>query len=1152
MIFKVKEKNGNEADYIFNNNKSDASICLDDLAKLYLYKKNILNEQSREFNSSEMLTKYIRIKDGAFLYKIGVEKISYDVFKKHDENDKNYYFVIKLFDEEFLDTEEDMYLYLRLSRYKVERIEKFDKKLCFEKINIKFNSDRDYIIFSVCSSFNNYMDSVNNSELTENEFLLMWRNYYELKFSEINSAEDFIYSEIDLVEFRNNYDFWTSLSEDGKLYFPITVKNSIPFLNSTSIIAYTYSGNLLKNKNLLDNKNNVIYKVLKSNRVEEIKQLALENEIDTFNSNVCSLKYEGSEEPEDLFKSLLDRNIERIEIRQNIIGERERLKRIIDGIDSVMDLEVVNKELVHQIINNELYDQNDFQVNEKEYEKLKENYPSLNEEQLLTVYKIIHMNSLLLVQGPPGTGKTEIISTLTKELDKRNKKVLLTSNVAEARKNITDRIKGEKELIIKKYTTVKEDDEKYKRELKDNKLDYIKNQISEKFSFEENFIYTPEKFKELIERLNNYKEKISFIESLNNKKEYFLNEIKNNNKTINVIDLISSNLETHQKEIYKLIIDDDLENISPNILGNTIDKFLEMFNNTALPDEVNKINYAKIQEKNYKKLVRLEDKVRFLSKYDVSKSKIEGIIEKGFLKEYNEQSSFRKVLFNLSNYISYFMINNKNKNDLEKVILENEKNMKVIDYSNSKREFEVLKEKFNNYLLCLKEKYIEKNEELNFDLNKVEREISIENDKNWGINRKINKIENFIKEFELLKSKYPTEDLFYLYLNDLNKILSLSTDKSIKSYYLDSMLSNNMFERVFKYDNVSNGTILSMSTSQVANFLKNVDIDFDYIIVDEASKCNINDLIVSLSRTKKMVLIGDYLQLDPFEGKKDVGFISDAQWDKMTKSSFSQMIKPVVDSRFETKNFDYSSSNSIGILKKQYRMSKEIFDLVDTIYKSVPGFELVDGKKEFSNPNVKYHNVLTLQCDGVEHFEDDDTSAYNNQECECILNVLDLLYENVKNGNINNISKIGIISFYKRQSEKITNKIKKVRSKLEEYHIKTEIGTVDNFQGREFDLVILSCVRAERMTSHITELRRWNVSISRAKDKLIVIGNFNKLYDISSSKNINKNTSQSEKEEAVVYTEIIPYFYSHTEDFNSSETFNSLVTNFLIGGAKNE
>ena len=90
------------------------------------------------------------------------------------------------------------------------------------------------------------------------------------------------------------------------------------------------------------------------------------------------------------------------------------------------------------------------------------------------------------------------------------------------------------------------------------------------------------------------------------------------------------------------------------------------------------------------------------------------------------------------------------------------------------------------------------------------------------------------------------------------------------------------------------------------------------------------------------------------------------------------------------------------------------------------------------------------------------------------------------------------------------------------------------------------------MTSHITELRRWNVSISRAKDKLIVIGNFNKLYDISSSKNINKNTSQSEKEEAVVYTEIIPYFYSHTEDFNSSETFNSLVTNFLIGGAKNE
>ena len=47
-------------------------------------------------------------------------------------------------------------------------------------------------------------------------------------------------------------------------------------------------------------------------------------------------------------------------------------------------------------------------------------------------------------------GKTEIISTIVKELNKENKIVLLTSNVAEARRNITDRIKGEKELTLTK------------------------------------------------------------------------------------------------------------------------------------------------------------------------------------------------------------------------------------------------------------------------------------------------------------------------------------------------------------------------------------------------------------------------------------------------------------------------------------------------------------------------------------------------------------------------------------------------------------------------------------------------------------------------------------------------------------------------------
>ena len=1140
MILKVREKNGNETDYYLNNNKTNISICIDDLAKLYTYEMKVLKGKSKVFNKKEKSTKYIRIKDGTFLYKIEIEGITYDIFKEHKPDDKNYYLVIDLsgsFFKNFDDkNNDDMYLYLRLYRHNVERVESYDKKLIFEDINIQNKSDRDCLIFSVGDTFSKYMKTMSSND--EDNFLMIWRNYYELKLTEITSEEEIDSAEIDLNEFRSNYNFWKSLSEANKIYFPIVLKSSIISLKSTSLIASkSLHPEKEKTKDLLKNRYNVKYNVLNRKKLEEITKMALDNEKYRLNTNVCSLQFEDNDDTEDLFKTLLDRNITSVVIKQNIVGEAERIKRIIEGIDSVMNSEVVNKDLVRQIINNSLDDKNNFVVSEKEFIKLKESYPTLNDEQLLTVYKIIHMNSLLLVQGPPGTGKTEIISALTKELDKKNMKVLLTSNVAEARKNITDRIKGEKELIIKKYTTIKEEKDEYKRELKNNKLDYIKNQICEKFLFKEDFIFTREKYNNLVEKLNNYKEKLGYIESLNNYRDDKKKKIENNSKTLDVIDLINSNLEKHQNEIYKLIINDDLENIPNTILGNTIHKFLELFNNTTLPEEVNKITYTKNQEKNYKKLVKLEDKVKFLIKYDVSKSKIDGISNKKILEDYTDLSSFRKMLFNLSNLFSCFMIDNKTIKEFEQIVAENEHNLKQINYSNSKNEFINLKEK---------------EEELNLNLNYIERQIIEENNKHWNINQEINKIDNFIKEFDSIKTNYPSEELFYSYLNDLNKIVSLSKDKTINSFYLDSMLSDNMFERIFKYDNVDNGTILSMSTSQVAKFLKSVDIDFDYIIVDEASKCNINDLIVSLSRTKKMVLIGDYLQLDPFDGEKDVGFISDEHWNRITKSSFSQIIKPIVDRRFEKKDFDYSSSNSIGILKKQYRMSKEIFDLVDNIYKSVPGFELVDGKRELSNPNVKYHNILTIQCDGVEHIDEDDTSAYNEKECDYILDILKLLYENVKNKKIKNINKIGIISFYKRQSTKINNKIRIFKEEFKKYNIKIEIGTVDNFQGREFDLVILSCVRTEKMTSHITQIRRWNVSISRAKDKLIVIGNFDKLYNISSGKNIDKNASQSNKEQAVIYTDIIPYFYNHKISFSSNEVINNEVTNFLMGGSKNE
>jgi len=54
-----------------------------------------------------------------------------------------------------------------------------------------------------------------------------------------------------------------------------------------------------------------------------------------------------------------------------------------------------------------------------------------------------------------------------------------------------------------------------------------------------------------------------------------------------------------------------------------------------------------------------------------------------------------------------------------------------------------------------------------------------------------------------------------------------------------------------------------MTTNQVAQLLRNEkQLEFDYAIVDEASKCTFEDLIISLPHVKHLILIGDYMQLN--------------------------------------------------------------------------------------------------------------------------------------------------------------------------------------------------------------------------------------------------------------------------------------------------
>lgn len=68
--------------------------------------------------------------------------------------------------------------------------------------------------------------------------------------------------------------------------------------------------------------------------------------------------------------------------------------------------------------------------------------------------------------------------------------------------------------------------------------------------------------------------------------------------------------------------------------------------------------------------------------------------------------------------------------------------------------------------------------------------------------------------------------------------------------------------------------------------------------------------------------------------------------------------------------------------------------------------------------------------------------------------------------------------------------MKMINNSLHENHIKNiEVKTIDGFQGREKDIIIISCVRSNNGVGFLNEMNRMIVCLTRAKHILIIVGN---------------------------------------------------------------
>ncbi|MFZ5554068.1 MAG: DEAD/DEAH box helicase [Bacteroidota bacterium] len=304
------------------------------------------------------------------------------------------------------------------------------------------------------------------------------------------------------------------------------------------------------------------------------------------------------------------------------------------------------------------------------------------------------------------------------------------------------------------------------------------------------------------------------------------------------------------------------------------------------------------------------------------------------------------------------------------------------------------------------------------------------------------------------------------------------------------------------------------------------NINFDTVIMDEASKATPPELALPVLFGKKSIIVGDHRQLPPMIDGEEIKDLLVSIGEKALAKTLSH--KEFEISQFERlfKNIDDSIK---GTFDTQYRMHPAINEAISQFYKDDGGLKCGLPLEEtyhnsFDKWDSRYHglqykNILTPETHTIwvnvtTPEIQEGTSRVNFGEIEAIDNILNIL----KNSNgknefdqwLSNKSleekQIGLISFYGKQIHYINKMLKEKHSE-----VPIRLSTVDRFQGMERNIIIVSMVRSNKLASFqgqqpdeiYGELgypsqeslgfaespNRLNVALSRARRLLIVIGN---------------------------------------------------------------
>ena len=246
---------------------------------------------------------------------------------------------------------------------------------------------------------------------------------------------------------------------------------------------------------------------------------------------------------------------------------------------------------------------------------------------------------------------------------------------------------------------------------------------------------------------------------------------------------------------------------------------------------------------------------------------------------------------------------------------------------------------------------------------------------------------------------------------------------------------------------------------------------FGTLFIDEAAQALEAACWIAIRRASRVVLAGDHCQLPPTV--KSIAALKGGLGTTLMERIVAR--KPSV----------------VTLLTVQYRMNEQIMRFSSNWF--------YDGRVE-SAPEVKYRGILdydnpitwidTSESDAKEEFVGESFGRINKTEAELTLEALKNYFTKIGRQRIaDEHIDVGVISPYRAQVQLLRRMVRKAEF-FKPYRGCITVNTVDGFQGQERDIIVISLVRSndDGQIGFLSDLRRMNVAITRARMKLIIVG----------------------------------------------------------------